>query len=69
MIVGTSYFVSRAAANAYYADYGCTAENVAHKIRDGEIHIGKPSLKVGERLVLLDDGRRYGRVEAESCKA
>lgn len=55
MRVGTSYFVSMRAANRYYAGYGESQSAVLHKIRDKEIHIGKPDLKPGERLIVIDN--------------
>jgi len=58
---GTSHFVSRGAAIRYYRDYGYddTAAAVDRKIREGEIHIGKPALKPGQRLTTVDGGKRY----------
>jgi hypothetical protein len=40
---GTSHFVSKRAANAFYRGYGEDAAGVARKIQAGEIHIGKPA--------------------------
>jgi hypothetical protein len=40
-------------ANLYYADYGLSASDVEQKIADGEIYIGKPPLKPGERLAMI----------------
>ena len=63
---GTNHFVSFTAACRYYRDYDpalTLAELdrwVASKIVFGEICLGKPELKPGQRLVLLDSGRRYG---------
>lgn len=59
MTYGTSNFVSLSAAVRYYKDYGYDKADVQRKIREGEIHIGKPSLKPGERLGLTDGGKRY----------
>jgi hypothetical protein len=61
MTYGTSHFVSRGAAERYYKDYDYddTKAAVARKIRDGEIHIGKPRVKAGERLTTVDGGKRY----------
>lgn len=58
---GTSYFVSEKAAIRYYRPYGYrnAAETVRRKLAEGEIHIGKPQLKAGERLVIVDNGTRY----------
>lgn len=66
MTYGTSHFVSRAAAIRYYRDYeGSDAPAaVARKVREGEIHIGKPRLKAGERLTTVDGGKRYAITEA-----
>lgn len=61
MIIGTSYFVSVESAKAYYRGYHY--ENVSaavqRKIVEGEIHIGKPQIKEGEKLITIDNGRRY----------
>lgn len=56
---GTAHFVSRAAAISYYAEYGNDVAEIDRKLAEGEIHIGKPSTKPGERLSLIDEGRRY----------
>jgi hypothetical protein len=64
MITGTSHFVSIEAAERYYQPYGYdnVRETVQQKIREGEISIGKPSIKPGEGLTLIDGGMRYGIV-------
>ena len=56
---GTSHFVSYRAARSYYQDQCVWLGAFKRKLASGEIHIGKPSLKSGERLVVIDDGRRY----------
>jgi hypothetical protein len=56
---GTANFVSKAAAVRYYRDYGFDAADVDRKIAEGEIHIGKPTLKPGDRLVVVYNGTRY----------
>lgn len=65
---GTSYFTSKSAAVRYYKDYEGSIEDAKHavevKLREGSIHIGKPSLKPGERLGLTDGGKRYTITEA-----
>lgn len=63
---GTSHFVSRSAAERYYKPYGYedVAEAVTRKLAEGEIHIGKPALKPGQKLVTVDDGTRYAIEEA-----
>lgn len=69
---GTSHFVSHSAAVRYYRDYeGSTAEArkaVDRKLREGEIHIGKPVLKPGQRLSMIDSGTRYAIHENPSRK-
>jgi hypothetical protein len=64
--VGTSHFVSRAAAVAYYRDYGYddTGAAVDRKLAEGEIHIGPPTLKPGQTLGTTDGGRRYTVTDA-----
>jgi hypothetical protein len=57
--IGTSYFVDEAAAVRYYADVHMTRADVRRKLVEGEIHLGEPSLKAGERLRLIDRGTRY----------
>lgn len=59
---GTSHFVSVRAANSYYEPYGLDSADVLHKITNGEIHIGPPTLKPGERLVVIDNdtGHSWG---------
>lgn len=47
---GTSYFRSKAEAIAYFKPYGYNAKDIATKIRAGDISIGKPTLKAGEKL-------------------
>jgi hypothetical protein len=63
----TSHFVNFTKACDYYkshvideltpAELGRT---VQHLIDEGEIYLGKPELEVGDRLVLIDEGTRYG---------
>lgn len=60
---GTSYFISFETAVAYYRDYGDTRAQVMRKIHNGSIHIGKPVLKSGHRLSVIDDGARYAITE------
>lgn len=61
-IIGTEYFVSRMAAIQYYRAYHYTEDDVDRKLRDGEIHIGKPDayVKFPHKVVLIDDWLRYG---------
>jgi hypothetical protein len=61
MRVGTAHFLSYAAAVRYHraqhGDNACIV--VPQKLRAGEIHIGRPIIKNGERLQLIDDGTRW----------
>ena len=60
IITGTSYFVSMAKAIRYYALYEDDAEAVTkRKLEAGEIHIGKPPMKKGDKLTIIDNGARY----------
>ena len=60
-VIGTSHFVSRAAAVKYYAAYCDMPEAlVSEKLAEGEIHIGPPATGEGEILVRIDHETRYG---------
>lgn len=63
MTIGTSHFISLGAAQRYYAPYEGGIEDAVHaanrKLDAGEIHIGKPSLKVGETLSVVPGEGRY----------
>jgi hypothetical protein len=52
-ITGTSYFPSLHDAYLYYAQLNI--DEVAYKIKMGEIHLGKPPLKPGETLFIKDN--------------
>lgn len=57
IITGTSYFPTKSDAIKYYApicdeDVRLTVEN---KIAQGEIHIGQPQIKPGEKLFIQDN--------------
>jgi len=58
---GTAHFRSVHDAVEYYRPYGY--EDVKYavecKLRDGEIHIGRPSVKPGESLRIDEDGRYW----------
>ena len=63
---GTCHFVSLPAAIRYYREYGYTDEQIIYKLNNGDIHIGKPlELKLGDRVVLIDDGTRYAIEEGK----
>lgn len=67
MTVGTSYFVSRELAIRYYRPYHYedTTRAVGAKLAGGEIHIGKPPLQPGDKLLIIDEGTRYAIQEAK----
>lgn len=61
---GTSYFVSLDAAIRYYRPYFTgtrrdLARYVQTKVDTGEIHIGKPHVLDGGKLLVIDNGTRY----------
>ena len=60
MTKGTAHFVSIHLAWEYYWIQGYDRNDVLQKLTDGEIFIGPPDLKDGEKLMLLDSGTRYG---------
>jgi hypothetical protein len=67
MITGTAHFVSFTKACDYHRLQGhhdLTPAGlealVRDKIAEGSISLGKPDVPVGGRLILLDDGTRYG---------
>jgi hypothetical protein len=61
MIIGTSYFPSKAKALRYYAYESATMADIERKLDEGLIHIGAPPLKAGkERWCFVDSGLRYG---------
>jgi hypothetical protein len=53
IITGTSHFPTLHDAYLYYANL--SIEEVAHKIKMGEIHLGKPVLKEGETLFVKEN--------------
>ena len=68
MTIGTSHFMSFEAAMRYYAAYEgitrMTPKNraymrdiVQHKLDAGEIHMGRPEVKAGERVSINEEGR------------
>lgn len=72
LIVGTNHFVSFSAACSYYSDQeeGLSPKElgqlVKEKLLDGSICVGPPSLKDGQKLRLIDEGRRWAIEEQES---
>jgi hypothetical protein len=67
MIIGTNHFVSLRHAKRYYREqFKCDVDEiVAHKIETGEIKIGRPSVKPGDRIVLTDKRTRYAIIEGD----
>lgn len=62
---GTCHFVSLAAAVRYYG----TKETVNHKIREGEIRVGYPDVKEGDKVSINDEGRYFiKRLDPSSVK-
>jgi len=62
ILIGTSYFVSKAAALQYFLPYegrDYVIDVVNRKLKAGEIHIGVPPLRPGDSLRLIDDRCRY----------
>ena len=62
MIYGTSHFASKLDAYVYYKPYGYDDVRTAvdRKLAEGEIHIGKPEAKPGERVLLnVQEGRYF----------
>ncbi len=69
MIAGTSYFISHFHARRYYADYEglryydpACYELVDRKIAEGQIHLGMPPMKPGQRISRIDGGNRYALI-------
>jgi hypothetical protein len=65
MKIGTSYFRNKYHALRYYVNQSpaITIVDIERMIADGEIHTGKPPLKPGQRLMLIDDNTRYAILE------
>jgi hypothetical protein len=63
---GTAHFVTFDRAVAYYRAYVPlgTRAYVRKKVNEGEIHIGAPRLKPGQRLMFIDNATRYAITEA-----
>ena len=54
---GTSHFVSLSHAESYYAAMGYSSQDVASKIKAGEISIGEPALQQNDSLSINGEGR------------
>jgi hypothetical protein len=59
MIVGTSNFVSPEAAVEYYRPMRFTRADIDRKIAEKEIIVGRPDIKPGQRLIVIDGATRY----------
>jgi hypothetical protein len=62
MIIETPNFPSFADAVDYYRQQGVELREVRQKIRSKEIYIGKPTLEIGEKLLIVEEfpGERPG---------
>lgn len=62
---GTSYFVSRRAAERYFRHYHYEdiKATITRKLAEGDIHIGKPPLEPGDKLSVIPGEGRY-QIEA-----
>ena len=58
MIVGTNHFTSFQAAVRYYKKQGIGRKGVENKRLEGEIVIGRPKIKPGEK-VFVNEEKRY----------
>lgn len=56
---GNCHFVSLQAAYFYYAEYGQGWKAVRRKLAEKEIAIGPPKVQPGQRLTIIDAGKRY----------
>jgi hypothetical protein len=56
---GTSHFVDKAAARAYYSAQGFTRADVNRKIAEGEIFLGKPDTVDGQAFGVIAGEGRY----------
>tara|TARA_R110000751_G_scaffold63539_1_gene131035 strand:- start:695 stop:922 length:228 start_codon:yes stop_codon:yes gene_type:complete len=65
--MGTSHFESEQAAVNYYKwyDKDTVGSDVMEKIRKGEITIGPPELKDGERLEIIKGEGRYAIIASD----
>ncbi len=57
MQTGTSHFVSFSRACLYYSNMGFKPSDVSEKIKNGEIKIGPPKTKNGQKLFTNNEGR------------
>jgi len=58
MLVGTKHFLSLQHAQRYYRTYGFNYLDIARKVKEGEIQIGRPTVGKGER-VIVREGRYF----------
>lgn len=56
-VYGTHHFTSQKAAQRYYKPYGFEAADIANKITEQEIAIGRPEYRAGLHIKVNKDGR------------
>lgn len=59
MKTGTNHFTSKSAADKYYYFQGFLPADVTRKITNGEIKIGPPQIKDGQKLLIDKNEGRY----------
>jgi len=59
MIYGTNCFKNQKAVIEYYRSQLYDRKAACQKIRNGEVVIGEPPLKLGEELILNEEEGRY----------
>jgi hypothetical protein len=59
MKTGTCHFPTVHDARDYYRTYGFKPDDVSSKIESGEIHIGPPKTREGQRAYIDEGERRY----------
>jgi len=64
MITGTHYFLSFLSAVRYYKPYGFDEADIQGKLNAGEIKIGNPPIRQGQKLVMIDRATRWAIVES-----
>ena len=59
MFIGTSHFISKAKAISYFKTQECDKETVNQYLKEGLIHIGKPSGLPNQDFIIDDTGRYF----------
>ncbi len=57
--IGTAYFKDEQAAKAYYYYMDDPSTAYKRKLESGEIHIGKPPIQPGDKILLNQEEGRY----------